>query len=555
MKKNLLSIFAMAVLMVITSVGFAQTTYTKVTSDAGLEAGANYLIVAHYDDLGVLAMGYQQNNNRKAVVVSEDGESITLTPGEDPTIDTDVFQFTLGGNAGAWTLYDVAKGGYLYAASSSNNYLKTQTELDANGQWAITFNADGTALVVAQGENTRNYMRFNPNTQNQAPLFSCYGESSTVGAQVSFYKAGEAVIAPEPSNYPTDFAASVVGADVTLMWHDATGAQLPAKYLLMGSTTSINPPVDGIPVPNGELVANVAYGVGEVAFSGLTPNTTYNFAIFPYTNGGDDIDYKTDGNYPTVQVTIDEVAYLLDEDFESGLGMFTEYSVLGDKVWEQAEHNENHYAYMNGYFAGRDYEANEDWLISPEIPFNRDFGAIMLEFKSAKNFTGDNIRVMISSDFTGGDPSTDGYWEDITGKFHLSAGSYNWVESGRVNVLDVISNELGFFHFAFVYTCTTGAAAAWEIDDVKVIGGTVSVKEYEFTKVSVYPNPAHDMLSFNLESDAQVNIFDMTGRMVSSMSMTAGQGQYNVANLENGVYFLNIRYNDGKTAVARFVKF
>jgi hypothetical protein len=228
MKKNLLSIVAMAMLMVITSVGFAQTTYTKVTSDAGLEAGANYLIVAHYDDLGVLAMGYQQNNNRKAVVVSEDGESITLTPGEDPTIDTDVFQFTLGGNAGAWTLYDVAKGGYLYAASSSSNNLKTQTDLDANGQWAINFNADGTATVVAQGENTHNYMRFNPNTQNQAPLFSCYGESSTVGALVSFYKAGEAVIALEPSNYPTSFAASVVGTDVTLMWNDATGAQLPS---------------------------------------------------------------------------------------------------------------------------------------------------------------------------------------------------------------------------------------------------------------------------------------------------------------------------------------
>jgi hypothetical protein len=63
------------------------------------------------------------------------------------------------------------------------------------------------------------------------------------------------------------------------------------------------------------------------------------------------------------------------------------------------------------------------------------------------------------------------------------------------------------------------------------------------------------MVSFNLESDAQVNIFDMTGRMVSTMSMAAGQGQYSVANLENGVYFLNIRYYDGKTAAARFVKF
>ena len=144
MKKVLFSLVAMLLLSVS---GFAQnTTFTKVTSASGLEAGANYLIVAHHDDLGVLAMGYQKTNNRNAVVVSENGESITVTPGTDPSSETDVFQFTLGGNAGAWTFFDEVKGGYLYAASSSSNNLKTQTTLDANGEWSIVFNADGTAL-------------------------------------------------------------------------------------------------------------------------------------------------------------------------------------------------------------------------------------------------------------------------------------------------------------------------------------------------------------------------------------------------------------------------
>ena len=64
MRKNLLSFFAVAVLMLIAAVGYAQTTFTKITSASELEAGANYLIVAHYDDLGVLAMGKQNNNNR-----------------------------------------------------------------------------------------------------------------------------------------------------------------------------------------------------------------------------------------------------------------------------------------------------------------------------------------------------------------------------------------------------------------------------------------------------------------------------------------------------------
>ena len=105
--KNVL--FSLVAMLLLSLSGIAQTTYTKITSASGLEAGANYLIVAHHDDLGVLAMGHQKSNNRNAVVVSENGESITVTPGTDPSSETDVFQFTLGGSANAWTLFDEVK--------------------------------------------------------------------------------------------------------------------------------------------------------------------------------------------------------------------------------------------------------------------------------------------------------------------------------------------------------------------------------------------------------------------------------------------------------------
>lgn len=531
----------------------AQSTYTKVTSESELNAGDKVLLVGIDDNGQAWAMSYQKPNNRKALAVTMNDNAIVTTVATDPSSQTEPYEITIGGQAGAWTFFDELNNGYLYAPGGGN-YLKTQTTNDNKGEWTLSLDGEGF-VPTSNGGVEQNIMRYNPNTQNNDPLFGCYKPSSSVNGLVYIFRiSGAPTINPEPSNYPTSFAASVVGTDVTLMWNDATGSQLPAKYLVMGSTGTIVPPVDGQPVPNGDLVVNVAYGVEAVTFSELNPNTTYNFAIFPYTNSGENIDYKTDGSYPTTQAAIGAIAYLLEEDFESGLGMFTEYSIVGDQVWEQGEHNDNHYANMNGYAEGSAHE-NHDWLISPEIPFNRDFGAIMLEFKSAKNYTGDNIRVMISSDFTGGDPTTDGYWEDITEKFNLSTGSFSWVESGRVNVLDIISNQLGFFHFAFVYTSTDEHAAAWEIDDVKVIGGMVSVEENQLAAVSVYPNPAHEMVSFNLESDAQVNIFDMTGRMVSTMSMAKGQGQYSVAGLENGVYFLNIRYNDGKTEVARFVKF
>ncbi len=535
--------------------GFAQTTYTKVTSASGLEAGANYLIVAHHDDLGVLAMGYQKTNNRHAVVVSENGDAITVTPGTDPTSETDVFQITLGGNAGAWTLFDEVKGGYLYAASSSSNNLKTQTTLDANGQWDIAFNADGTAEVVAQGENERNNMRFNPNTQNNAPLFSCYAEASNIDTRVSFYKAGGGTTPdPEPSNYPTQFTALADGVDAYVVWEDAIGAQLPSKYLVLASTGSITVPVDGTPVPDSDLAKNVPYGLNGIVFEGLQPNTTYHFAIFPYTNSGANIDYKTDGSYPTATATTEEVYVLLYEDFDDGLGVFTAYNAYGDQEWHQGTHQGTTYANMNGYAEGAAHQ-NEDWLIGfAEIPNGISFNEIWVDFSTAMKFDGDPLRVAISTDYDGISDPSDFEWEDITDAFDYSTGNYEWVESGVFDVADIVASHS--FYIAFIYTSNDEAAASWEIDYVRVIGqDMVGVSENEATMVSLYPNPANEQVSFVLDSDAQVSVFDMTGRKVSMVNVAAGNAQLNVSELESGVYFVNFRYANGSTAVSKFVKF
>ena len=551
--KKLLLLFT----IVLMGVGvMAQTTYTKVTSSSGLEAGSQYIIVGYNDALGFCAMSYQKTANRHAIQVTEDGGSITLTPATDPSSVTEVFQFTLEGSDGQWSFFDELMNGYLYAASSSSNHLKTQANLDNNGKWVIEFDANGNATVTAQGENTRNIMRFNENSSNGTPLFSCYNSGSSINVPVSFYKAGGAAqIDPEPTNYPTNVWASVLGNAVTIHWVDAIGEQLPSRYLVVGAMGNVTVPVDGNPVADDELAKNVGYGVQQVTFDDLDGNTAYQFAIFPYTNGGANIDYKTDGAYPTVQVTTEQVDVLLFEDFDNDLGMFTEYSVLGDQTWHQGTYGGVTYANMNGYSGGAN-NANEDWLISPEIPFNRLYDAYVLEFRTAMKFNGEPLRVKVSCDFTGGDPVTDGYWVDITDYFNFSEGDYTWVESGRYDMAEELNNQLGFFHVAFVYTSTDAAANSWEVDYVKVTGETgVSVVENTISNISVFPNPAHDRVSFNLTSDAQVSVFDITGRMVSMMNMAAGQGQYEVADLENGVYFLNIRYADGKKEVARFVKY
>ena len=135
-----------------------------------LVAGGSYLIV---NVANKKALGKTQNNNNRAAV------SVTLTDSNTKiaTISNDVCELTLGGTTGAWTFFDAgwgSSGGYLFAASSSGNQLKTQENNDANGQWSITLGTSGVATITAQGNYTHNTIRY-----NNSPLFSCYLPNNT----------------------------------------------------------------------------------------------------------------------------------------------------------------------------------------------------------------------------------------------------------------------------------------------------------------------------------------------------------------------------------------
>ncbi|MBQ7239570.1 MAG: choice-of-anchor J domain-containing protein [Bacteroidales bacterium] len=549
MKKVLFSLVAVLLLSLS---GIAQTTYTMVNSASQLEAGAKYVLVGYDNDGQAFIMSYQKSNNRHALAIDEAGGVITATVATDPSQQDAPFEFTLDGAPGAWTIYDPLNNGYLYAAGGGN-YLRTQTDLTDNGRWTITDGDEGGMVPVSNGGVEQCYMRYNITST----LFGCYKESSNVAAPVYFFKAGGAAEPdPEPSNYPTDFYYLGVGTDIILTWTDATGAQLPHKYLILASTGNITVPTDGTPVADGILAKNVPYGTQVAEFTGLQGGTTYHFAIFPYTNSGSNIDYKTDGNYPIVTATTEEIYTLLFEDFDEDLGVFTAYDMYGDQGWHQGSYQGTTYAVCNGY-ANQTYNENEDWLISPAISSNGYQDAI-LSFRTAMKFDGDPLQVKVSVDYDGQSEPTDFDWVDITDAFDFSTGNYEWVESGDVDIWGILDGyALGYpdSYVAFVYKSSSESASSWEIDYVKVVSyGTEAVEENNQT-IGLYPNPAREQVSFTLESDAQVSIFDMTGRKVSETECKAGQTQLDVNELVNGVYFVNFRFVDGTSAVSKFVKF
>jgi len=142
------------------------------------------------------------------------------------------------------------------------------------------------------------------------------------------------VIDPEPTNHPTSFSCITQSADqINLTWTDATGAQLPAGYLIKWSDVSfgdISDPADGS-IANGASSITVSQGVESVSITGLDPNTEYFFKIWPYSNSGTDSDYKTSPSPEETTCTTDNgPTCFFTQSFESAGDNWTYTSNQGD---------------------------------------------------------------------------------------------------------------------------------------------------------------------------------------------------------------------------------
>ncbi len=142
-------------------------TYTLASS---ITSGKKYIIVGLDNDDNAYAMGAQKANNRGAVAVG------TVANNKITVASYDVYEFEITSvGDGKYSIYDANTPGYLYAANSNNNYLKTEAELDDNGKWTISFNnEDGVASIIASESTNRNVMQYN----SSSTLFSCYSTAS-----------------------------------------------------------------------------------------------------------------------------------------------------------------------------------------------------------------------------------------------------------------------------------------------------------------------------------------------------------------------------------------
>lgn len=226
-----------------------ESTASLVSAVTELSVGNKVVIVASGYDYALSTT--QNSNNRGQVAVTKGDGVVTLND------NVQILTLENGTKSGTFA-FNTGAAGYLYAASASKNYLRTQTDLTDNSSWTISIESDGVATVVAQGTNTNNTMRYNASNG----LFSCYAEVNTQ-KPLSIYKlASESISA-------YTLTVGSLGWSTLYLDYDAVVPEGVEAYIVTEVTGDVATLtlVDGVIPANTAVVIKAAQGKYDFAVS------------------------------------------------------------------------------------------------------------------------------------------------------------------------------------------------------------------------------------------------------------------------------------------------
>lgn len=510
--RKIYSLFAAVVLAVNV---FGQSTYTLVTSDSDLEAGAKYILASGATG-SVKVMGYQANNNRpestSSVTVSSG--SITLTPAAVSTDQTSAYEITLGGATGAWVLNDNVNAIILGPApTGNNNYLKA----NAAATYTITISSNAAVMTAVTGTNSdgRNIIKYN----NANSLFASYKSGQ---ADVYLYKKSEE-IDPTPSitANPTslNFGQIVTGESSTASDVTVTGLNLDdvPTYSVTG-TDAANFAVSGTLTTDGGTLS-VIFTPSSTGTKTATLTITSGTASATVALSGEGKEEAPTGTYSETF----ETQTALTTSYASGSFDGEAESVTVNYVDSR---NEDTYGITGKGLIFKSNTGSAEFVIPDGV------GTFTFEYRKA--YTGGNNNRSLSI-------SVDGVQVAVTPTFGeagtdatVHSFTYDVNKEGSVSVK--ISN---------VGTQVTIDNVVWtEYDETLSVNNAI-------TKVSLVKNTSVDN-EIIFAQDAKVSLVNMNGQVVKTAQVSADKA-LNVAGLPKGMYVVTAVVN-GKTVSQKIIK-
>ncbi len=179
---------------------------------------------------------------------------------------------------------------------------------------------------------------------------------------------------------------------------------------------------------------------------------------------------------------------------------------------------------------------NNDWIISPDLG-----GAIGTLSFYAKSFTDEYglERIKVGYSTTTNDPS-----------------AFTFLQTGNYAEVPI---DWTLYNYPFpagtkyvAINCVTNDAFILFIDDI-ALNYTVGINEPLNENVSIYPNPANNVLNVTANGYNKMEIINFLGQVVINENISNTNFEVNVSNLNSGVYFVRLQGENG-TITKKFVK-
>lgn len=93
------------------------------------------------------------------------------------------------------------------------------------------------------------------------------------------------------------------------------------------------------------------------------------------------------------------------------------------------------------------------------------------------------------------------------------------------------------------------------LGSVVITQATLSLGDFEKESFAIFPNPAQNLVNIqnNQKNIEEIQLYDLTGRLLVNVRPESAFSQLNLSNLTNGLYLLKVT-SDGKSVTKKIVK-
>lgn len=433
---------------------------------------------------------------------------------------------------------------YKKAANSNGTlYVALFTYLPTTNQWNVEYIGTGTALGTAAITTCATKSATIPAGKMQP------GQAYGIGAWVVGSANGNVYVddiniaqqnvsaAPACTTFTNLTNGSVLASGTnTISWNETATA---VNYILQVGTT-----------PGGTDVFNAAVS-GTSQNVTLAPNTTYYASVTPWNtvgqaSGCQEVTFSTNNvitycalttNQPTAIAPIKSVNFAgstkTSDPTATTIGAFAHYQDFTSTVFEVKDNVTTLPITVSGTTNGNPVNG---WAMSVFIDWNNDG-----DFDDAGECYFNTTATMIRKAGVTDNPVT------LTGNITIPAG----VSYGQKRMRVKYNFASTAIHVALTTGCSqmgNGQAEDYTIDYQQFLAvGNVSKDA-----VSVYPNPFVDVVKISdIKGVKSIVVTDASGRTVRTLSAAS---EINLGQLKSGLYFINLRYEDGSVKTVKSVK-